>query len=408
MNPQGESKGDSLRKRAEKILSQKPQDVRKIPVEDIKRLIHELDVYQIELDMQNDELRKAQAEIELSRAKYVDLYDFAPVGYFTLTATGKIEEVNLTGAKLLGVERTNLVNRDFRRFIAPEFMSLFESHRVEVLASGSVQKCELKLIKKDGTPLDVSLEALSVKSGDGTASLIRSAMSDITERKNAEMTLRESEERCRYLSSQLLVAQEAERHKIAAEIHDSIGHGLINMKPQIELLLIRARKEGPETEVKRLEILSSLLGNLMAEVRRMQQELQPSLLEDLGLLVTIGWLCRKFVEAYSGVRVDQNINIGEKDVPDPLKLVIFRILQEALNNVARHSKTSFVRLSLNKASKEIELTVSDNGVGFDVKETPRRGLGLVSMRERAELSNGFFAIESVKGKGTTVRITWAL
>ena len=418
MKPQGESKGGSLRKRAEKILSQKPQDVRKVPVEDIKRLIHELDVHQIELDMQNDELRRAQAEIELSRAKYVDLYDFAPVGYFTLTATGRIEEVNLTGAKLLEVERTNLVNRDFRSFIAPEFRSLFDSHRLEVLARDSVQKCELKLIRKDGAPLYVSLESLSVKSGDGSASLgdealaqsslIRSAMSDMTERNKAQMALRESEERCRYLSSQLLVAQEAERRRIAGELHDAIGHGLIAMKHQIEPSLTWIGKEGPETEVKRLEIFSSILDETIAEVRRLQQDLRPSMLDDLGLVVTIGWLCRVFGEAHSGIRVDRNINIEENEVPASLKLVIFRILQEALNNVVKHSKASLVRLSLAKASQEIELTISDNGQGFDVKETPRHGLGLVSMRERAELSNGSFAIESVKGKGTTLRVMWVL
>ncbi len=408
MDSQDRSKGDALWKKAEKVLSQRPQDIRKIPVEDIKRLIHELDVYQIELDMQNDELRKAQAEIEQSRAKYVDLYDFAPVGYFTLTAAGRIEEVNLTGAKLLGVERTNLVNRDFRRFIAPEFMSLFDSHRSEVLASDSVQECELKLIRKDDAPLYVSLESLSVKSGDGSASLIRSAMSDITERDKAQMALRESEERCRYLSSQLLVAQEAERRRIAGEIHDAIGHGLVAMRYQIEPLLTRLRKEGPETEVKSLEIFTSILDNTTAEVKRMQQNLRPSMLDDLGLLVTIGWLCREFGEGHSGMCVDQNINIEEKDVPASLRLVIFRILHEALNNVAKHSKASLVRLSLAKASKEIELIISDNGQGFDVKEKPRHGLGLVSMRERAELSNGSFAIESVKGKGTTVRIKWTL
>ncbi len=408
MKSQDRSKGESLRKRAEKILSQKPEAVRKIPVEDIKKLIHELDVYQIELDMQNDELRKAQAEIELSRAKYVDLYDFAPVGYFTFTATGRIEEVNLTGAKLLRVERTNLVSRDFRRFIAPEFMSLFDSHRLEVLPSDSAQQCELKLIRKDGSPLYVSLESLSVKSGDGSDSLIRSAMSDITERNKAQTALRESEERRRYLASQLLVAQETERRRLAGDLHDAIGHGLVAMKHQIEPFLTRVTKEGPETEVKRLEIFSFILDNTTAEVRRLQQDLRPSMLDDLGLLVTIGWLCRVFGEAHSGIRVDRNINIEEKEVPASLKLVIFRILQEALNNVAKHSKASLVRLSLNKASKKIELAISDNGEGFDVKETPRHGLGLVSMRERAEISNGSFAIESVKGKGTTVRMTWAL
>jgi signal transduction histidine kinase len=91
-----------------------------------------------------------------------------------------------------------------------------------------------------------------------------------------------------------------------------------------------------------------------------------------------------------------------------LKVAIFRTLQEALNDVAKHSKANLVRFSLNKGSKGIELAISDNGRGFDVKETPRHGLGLVSMRERAELSNGVFSIESVKGKESTLRMTWAL
>ena len=128
MKQEGEPKGNSLRRRAEKILSQKPQDVRKIPVEDIKRLIHELDVHQIELDMQNDELRRAQAEIELSRAEYVDLYDFAPIGYFTFDQKGMIVEANLTGAKLLEVERSLLLRQPFSVFVSPEFRHTFRLH----------------------------------------------------------------------------------------------------------------------------------------------------------------------------------------------------------------------------------------------------------------------------------------
>jgi PAS domain-containing protein len=154
------SKGDSLREKAERILSQKSEAVRKIPIEDLTRLIHDLEVHQVELDMQNDELRKARVEIERSRAKYVDLYDFAPVGYFTVAPTGKIEEVNLTGAKLPGVEKTNLVNRDFRLFIEPEFRKLFDSPRLEVRASDSIVKCELRLIRRASDPLDVSLASL--------------------------------------------------------------------------------------------------------------------------------------------------------------------------------------------------------------------------------------------------------
>ncbi len=408
LDSKNRSKSDLLRERAEKVLSQNPDAIRKIPVQDITRLIHELQVHQVELDMQNDELRKAQAEIELSRAKYVDLYDFAPVGYFTLTSTGKIEEVNLTGAKLLGGEKMNLVNRDFRRFIAPEFRKLFDSHHSEVLASDSIVRCELRLTRRASDPLDVSLESLSVKSGDGNASLIRSAMSDITERKKAQAALRESEERCRYLSSQLLVAQEAERHRIAGELHDAIGHGLINMKHLLDPLLTWIKKEGPETEVKRLEALALILDSASAEVRRMQQDLRPSMLEDIGLLVTIGWLCREFGEVHSAIRIDRNLDIEEREIPASLKLVIFRILQEALNNVAKHSKASHVRLSLRKVKEEVELFILDNGQGFNTNEVPRRGLGLVSMRERAELSNGSFSIESAKGKGTTLRVTWAL
>jgi PAS domain S-box-containing protein len=405
---QGRSKSDLLRERAEKILSQKPEAVRKIPVKDMTRLIHELEVHQVELDMQNDELRKAQAEIELSRAKYVDLYDFAPVGYFTLTPTGRIEEVNLTGAKLLGVEKPNLVNRDFRSFIAPEFRKMFDSHRLEVVASDAVVKCELRLTRRASDPLNVSLESLSVRSGDGSASLIRSTMSDITERKKTEAALHESEERCRYLSSQLLVAQETERHRIAGELHDDIGHRLINMKQLIDPLLTCIRKEGLETDVKRFETFVSILDSLWAQVKKMQQDLRPSMLEDIGLLVTIGWLCREFGEAHSGIRIDKSLNIEEREIPTSLKLVIFRILQEALNNVAKHSKASLFRLSLRKVKEEIELIVSDNGEGFDVKEMPRHGLGLVSMRERAELSHGNFSIQSDRGKGTVLRVTWAL
>jgi PAS domain S-box-containing protein len=192
MKPRGMSKGISLRKKAEEIFYQRPQDVRKIPVEDIKELIHDLDVHQIELEMQNDELRKAQAEIELSRAKYVDLYDFAPVGYCTLSAKGLIVEVNLTAATLLGVVRGRLIKHPLVGFVFKEDQGIYYRHLKRLFESGAPQICELRMVKKNGTSFWVHLATAPAQDENG-APVCRVVMSDITQRKQAEEALRRFE-----------------------------------------------------------------------------------------------------------------------------------------------------------------------------------------------------------------------
>ncbi len=177
-------KKDLLRLKAEDLLSEKPHMVSRIGDRDTKRLVHELQVHQVELEMQNEELRRAQAEIEESRSKYFDLYDFAPIGYFTFTQTGEIVEANLTGASLLGVDRSLLLQRSFSTFVDPGFRSLFRDHRLSVLKNGKKQRCELKLIRKNGKPFYASLESISVPHGRNFR--IRSAVSDITELKKAQ------------------------------------------------------------------------------------------------------------------------------------------------------------------------------------------------------------------------------
>jgi signal transduction histidine kinase len=136
-------------------------------------------------------------------------------------------------------------------------------------------------------------------------------------------------------------------------------------------------------------------------------DLRPSILDDLGILATIGWFTREFQKVYSQISVEKEIRIEEKDVPDPLKTAIFRVIQEAMNNISKHSKATLIQLSLGKKEDKIELVIEDNGMGFDL-ETSTRGLGLTSMRERTELSGGAFVIESTTGKGTTIRASWPL
>jgi signal transduction histidine kinase len=136
--------------------------------------------------------------------------------------------------------------------------------------------------------------------------------------------------------------------------------------------------------------------------------LRPALLDDLGLLPTIGWFVREYQTTYPSIRVEKQTEIEETQLPDPLKAVIYRILQEAMNNIAKHSKANLVSIFLmRKKDDRIELVIEDNGIGFDM-ESVKRGLGLGSMRERAELSVGSFDIKSVEGRGTVIRASWPI
>ena len=194
-----QKKQADLRRRAEKILSGQAEEPKELATEDVQSLIHELRTHQIELEMQNEELRRAQTELEESRNRYSDLYDFAPVGYFTFDKNGRIIEVNLTGANKLGIERSFLIKTPFSIYVAPESQNIFYLHIREVLRSGSRQTCELELAGKSGNRFYAQLDSLAVRDSEGKPGMCRTAISDITERKQAEKAVRESEERYRRL-----------------------------------------------------------------------------------------------------------------------------------------------------------------------------------------------------------------
>jgi PAS domain S-box-containing protein len=176
-----------LRRQAEERLGAKTVDLHPSRIEeDAKRLVHELEVHQIELEMQNAELKRAQEELELSWNNYVDLYDFAPVGYFTFDAHGLIREVNLTGARLLGAERIRLVNKPFNSFIADaDGRVIFSKHREEVFQNKGVVTCEIRLNTKDGIVFHAQLQSKEKESIDSKTGDIHTTIIDITERKKA-------------------------------------------------------------------------------------------------------------------------------------------------------------------------------------------------------------------------------
>lgn len=234
---------------------------------------------------------------------------------------------------------------------------------------------------------------------------------EIAERLKMEQSLRESREQLRILAFQVLAAQENERKRIALEIHDVLGSSLSAIKYKAEEALQNLPKDRFPNISKPLEALIPIVQDTIEEVRRIQADLRPPLLDDLGIAPTLSWFCRRFETIYSGIRIEQAVSIREEEVPDYLKIAIYRIIQEAMNNIGKHAKADSVYLGLRKVGDAIELYVRDNGEGFDPdrlssREISKKGLGLSSMKERVEFSGGSFFIESAKGKGTVICAAW--
>lgn len=189
--------GDDLRSRAEELLEHRPAKLERTPSSDVQKLVYELQVHQVELEIQNEELRRAQRELEEAYNKYFDLFDLAPIGYFRISEKGQIRQANLTGAELLGVERAYLEGRIFSRFVPKEDQHVLSSHLKNVLETGSAGHCELGLTAKDGTQCYAFMRSAPVDDGEVGKRELLSAVLDITEQKNLERKLIDSEDRFR-------------------------------------------------------------------------------------------------------------------------------------------------------------------------------------------------------------------
>jgi PAS domain S-box-containing protein len=353
---------------------------------------------------------RTRAEEDLIREKRFSdsVIDSQPGLFYLIDQSGRFLRWNANLEELAGYSHDQMTGVAALDFFVPEDRNLVNERINDVFAKGRAS-VETRLITKDGTAQPHLMTGVRIEL-DGEVYLVGVGM-DITERKMAEEALTASERELRILSGKLISAQETERQRLAMELHDGIGQALTAIKVRVEGVLRKTQGRLTEEEFTPLRDLIPTIQDSVEEVRRMSRDLRPAMLDTLGILSTIGWLCRQIKSLHPHIAVTKEIDLEEEDVPENLKIVIFRVLQEASNNVAKHSGSDRLLIRVGRSTQGIELVIKDNGVGFDLDSALRlhsdqRGFGLASMKERTTLSGGQYFLRTGPAIGTTIKAVW--
>jgi signal transduction histidine kinase len=237
----------------------------------------------------------------------------------------------------------------------------------------------------------------------------RGLRAEVARRERAEHSLLNSRNELSLLSEQLMKAQEGERKRIAQDLHDAVGQSLSAIKYSLERAqqMLAAPQLGDPLPV--LNKTVEHVQRTIDEVRTISENLRPALLDGLGAVSAIRWLCREWSEVFSAIEVEINLHVTDRDIEEPLGTTLFRTVQESLNNVARHSKATRVSVSVCREADTLRVDVADNGTGFEPEgDAMRRGHGLRGMRERAATSGGEFLLTAYPGGGTQLTVRWPI
>ena len=367
--------------------------------EETRRTLGELRAQQVELEAQNEELRRAQRELIAERSRYFELYDLAPMGHLTLDENGLILETNLSAATLLGRGRDELARQPMSRFVVSEDRELY---RRQLGRSGEAQLFDLRLQCRNGTRFWAHLKLVFVQK-EGGLPLYRVVMSDITERKRAEDSARQAHDQLRQLTIRINAMHEAESHLLSRELHDEFGQMLTGLKLDLAWL---ASELGEENRELKQKIASSiaLVEASVRSVRSIAARLRPRILDELGLVPAIEWVVQDFRER-SGIDAEVVSNTRARMLSPEQATAVFRIVQESLTNALRHAHAQRIDLSLHATRSRLTLEVRDDGKGIgENAQSSYESIGLLGMRERALAVGGELTLEGVLGKGTVVRL----
>jgi signal transduction histidine kinase len=311
-----------------------------------------------------------------------------------------------------------LLGRTSADLVGCSFAGLFEACQsasieagIRALGSSESFSRTATLARDDQRQVAVHLEvqrAQYVPSGEGMTCAVVNTVPPRGEQRAAN-----SPPRVQEISRHVLVAQELERQRIAADLHDGLGQLLGAVKFRAESALCALSRNDIEDARHALTHVASTVRQALDEVRRIAMNLRPSTLDDLGILATLSWFLREFRLVYATIDVQSELAVEEADIPDYLKVPIFRVVQEGMSNVAKHSQAKRARVSLRHAGGVLLLAIEDDGVGFEANEVagrsgPDKRLGHSCSRERVESSGGCFLLQAAPGGGVRIAASWPM
>ncbi|MDO9237035.1 MAG: histidine kinase [Aquabacterium sp.] len=356
----------------------------------VRSLMHDLKVHEVELEMQNEELRRIQIDLALARDRYVNLYDFSPVGYFTLDGHGAIIEVNLTGSTMMGEVRSNLLGRNFRGFVAAADSMRWQHHFELAGLHDAPQRIELRLNLGDDKSLEGQLDCLMVNSGFGQ--VLRVTMTDIGVRKQAESQ--------RQAADALIDAGEMERGRLSVELHEDLGQNLSALK--MELASLASGPLDTIEQVKRVQAMQLTLDNAVSAIRRIAIDMRPRMLDDLGLHAAIEWLARDLEQR---VGVDVTVHLDEQahaSLSQSTTIAIYRMVKDMLTYVVQHGHLTHLDIEMREQDGELVFNLLGSSgwtyVEADKRHDKDKNSAAGSLRERARWLGGQLRLdESVSG-----------
>jgi two-component system NarL family sensor kinase len=357
--------------------------------------------------LRKDSAELAESQVQLLVGRVVDAMQ---EGLLICDERGIIVYVNERLCQMLGGSREEFLDRSVTEHFDGMYTRLMEARERDERACYFAAEWR----KTTGVACKFKVTADLMDTADGTHVGWYGVLRDFTGRSQAEAALRRSESEARSLSTQLLAAQDEERQRIARELEISVGEALGGVTFGLEACVELINRGEPDAAASLALLSITKIQSALEDVRHISMSLHPSTLDDLGVLATIGWLAREFKGSYRQLNLETSIDVCEEEIPVSAKTAIYRIIQEALNNVLMHAQARNVSLTLRDHGGHFELIIQDDGIGFAPGFAPVQvvavadggGVGVASMRERAAATGGCFTLDTEVGRGTTIRVAW--